>query len=252
MFVKERQQKILEILNENKSIRVDKVAKLLNVSECTIRRDLKELEQNKLLERTHGGAIIPDRTSFEPSFYDKEKEKSKEKVLIGKYAANMIKENDTVILDSGTTTLEIARNIHSENITVITNSVNIAHELCNKKGIELIVTGGNLRPKTRAMVGPITEEMLKKFRVDKAFIGANGISIKDGITTPNFIEAQTKKTMIDVSNEVIVVADSSKFNKRSFAIVESLEKIDSIVTTNDIDNDIFVQYENLGVNIITV
>ncbi|MFD3155669.1 DeoR/GlpR family DNA-binding transcription regulator [Haloimpatiens sp. FM7330] len=252
MFARERQQKILELLKDKNSIKVSQVCELLNVSESTIRRDLQEMEANNLLERTHGGAVTVEKTSFEPSFEEKKQEKNLEKSNIGKAAADLIKDNDTVILDCGTTILEIAKNIKAKNITVITNSIDIATELLNKKGIELIVTGGNLRLHTRAMVGPITEKILRNFRVDKVFLGANGISIKEGVTTPNFIEAQTKRTMIEVSKKIIVVSDSSKFDKVSLSVVCNLKDIDKIITTNDIDENIIKDYINAGVEMITV
>ncbi|WP_160680839.1 DeoR/GlpR family DNA-binding transcription regulator [Clostridium sp. C8-1-8] len=252
MFAEERQQKILDILNSKSSIKVMDIAELLNVSESTIRRDLQELEEKNLLMRTHGGAVgIDNRTNFEPSFIDKQDEKIDQKISIAEVASMMIEDGDTIILDSGTTTLEIAKRIRSRNITVITNSIDIASELSNKEGIEIIVTGGSLRLNTRAMVGHLTEAVIKNFRVDKAFVGANGISIEDGVTTPNFIEAQTKKTMINYASKVIIVADSTKFNNVSFSIICPIKAVSMIITSRDIEQDMIKEYSEVGVDIVT-
>ena len=250
MFSEERQQKISEMLQGKSSLKVNELSIIFEVSESTIRRDLTEMEDNGLLSRIHGGAVCFNRTSFEPSFKEKEDEMKIEKSSVGKKAASMIETGDTIILDSGTTTLEIAKNITASGITVITNSIDIADILSNKESIELIVTGGTLRVTTRAMVGSITEKNLQNFRVDKAFIGANGISISDGITTPNFIEAQTKKAMIAVADKVIIVADSSKFNKVSFAVICPIKHVSSIITSFDLNKEIQNEYENSGVEII--
>jgi Transcriptional regulators of sugar metabolism len=250
MFSEERQQKISELLKEKSSLRVSALAEIFNVSESTIRRDLQEMEEKGLLTRTHGGAVGVQGTSFEPSFKEKEVEEREEKVIIAKIAASIIKDGDTIILDSGTTTLEIAKHIEANKVTVITNSIDIAEVLSGNKKIDLIVTGGSMRVTTRAMVGHITENILKNFRVDKAFIGANGISIEEGITTPNFTEAQTKKAMMNVANKVIIAADSSKFNKVCFSVISPIRAVSSIITSGDLDKEILKDFEDAGVEII--
>lgn len=250
MFAEERYEKIVQMLNETSSIKVNELAGFFKVSESTIRRDLQEMEQKGMLTRTHGGAVGKSGTSFEPSFKEKETENHDQKVQIGILAAAMIKDGDTIILDSGTTSLEIAKHITARNVTVITNSIDIASELSMKDDIELIIAGGNLRKNTRAMVGPITENILKNFRVDKAFIGANGISIEEGITTPNFIEAQTKKAMIGVANKVIVSADSSKFNEVCFSVICPIRIVSTIITSSDVDENIIKEYKDSGVEIL--
>lgn len=250
MFSEERQRKIAELLKEKSSLRVTALAEKFNVSESTIRRDLQEMEERGVLTRTHGGAVGIQRTNFELSFKQKESEGRQEKVVIGQFAAEMIKDGDTVILDAGTTTLEIARHIKAERLTVITNSIDIAAILSNNENVELIVTGGSMRTTTRAMVGHITEYILKNFRVDIAFIGANGISVDEGVTTPNFTEAQTKKSMMNVANKVIVVADSTKFNKVCFSVVSSVRSISSIITSGEVDAEVIKSFEEAGVEII--
>lgn len=251
MFLMERQQKIYEMVKEKNSVQVNELAAMFGVSESTIRRDLQEMETMGLLARTHGGAMDISRMNYEMTFREKEVENSEEKVLIAEVAASMIKDGETVILDCGTTTLEIAKRITAKNITVITNSIDIAFELSNKDNIELIVAGGNLRYITRAMIGPLAENVFNSFRVDKAFIGANGISKKDGFTTPNLMEAKIKKTMIDVSGKAYIVADSSKFNKVCFSIICGIKKVSSIITSESVDEEIISQFREIGVDMIT-
>ena len=152
MFAEERHEIINNLLAEGGSVKVTELSEQLNVSEATIRRDLQEMEEKKLLKRTHGGAIRIEDTNFEPTFVDKKNKKHEEKVAIGKYAAKLINDGDTIIVDSGTTTLEIARNITAKNVTVITNSIDIAAELSNKEDIELIVTGGPDRAPRRSVI----------------------------------------------------------------------------------------------------
>jgi DeoR family fructose operon transcriptional repressor len=208
------------------------------------------MENNGLLIRTHGGAMEVSRLNYEMSFREKEVENINDKQKIGEIAAKMIQDGDTIILDSGTTTLEIAKRITAKSVTVITNSIDIALEISNKDNIELIVAGGSLRHTTRAMVGTLTETVFKSFRVDKAFIGVNGISIKDGFTTPNFLEAQIKKSIIEVAKKAIIVADRSKFNKVCFSIIGELKEACSIVTSESIEKEILIKFKELGVDII--
>lgn len=250
MFAEERQKEIVQMLKKTSSLKVADLSENFDVSESTIRRDLQEMQQKGMLTRTHGGAVGILPTSFEPSFREKESEKHDEKVKIGAIAASMVEDGDSIILDSGTTCLEIARHIMQQKVTVITNSIDIASELSVKKNIELIVTGGSLRINTRAMVGQITEQILSKFRVDKAFIGANGVSIEEGITTPNYIEAQTKRAMINVANKVILVTDSTKFNKVCFSVICPLRVVSAIITSSDTDENIVKEYEDSGVEIL--
>lgn len=250
MFAEERQLEIVSIIEKKGSIKVNELSNYFDVSEATVRRDLQEMEKRKLLKRTHGGALKTDITNFEPSFVQKKDEKRDEKTLIGKCAADMIKDGDTIMLDSGTTTLEIARNITAENITVVTNSIDIAAELSERKNIELILTGGNLRTNTRAMVGRICEEMISNFRVSKAFIGANGISLEQGVTTPNYEEAQCKRSMIKSALKPIIVADSSKFENVCFSLICPIKIVYSIITGGEIPDENVDSYRRLGIKVI--
>lgn len=251
MFSQERHMKIVEILQTKTSIKVNELADIFEVSESTIRRDLKEMVESGLIARTHGGAIGITNTIFEPTYKEKTLTKHDDKETIGKLAASMVEDNNTIILDSGTTALEIAKNLTARKITVLTNSIDIAYILSEKEEIEVIVIGGLLRQTTRAMVGVITEKILSYFRVDIAFIGANGISIKDGITTPNMVEAHAKRAMIEVANKVVVVADSTKFNNVCFSVICPLSSISTIITSRDLEDTLKTEFESTGIEIIT-
>ncbi|MBZ4663455.1 MAG: transcriptional regulator, DeoR family [Caloramator sp.] len=250
MFAEERKAKILEMINSGNSVRVSELSRLFNVSEATIRRDLIELEQAGCIVRTHGGAVSNTSTNFEPSFKEKQDKFLKEKEQIAKKAASLIEDGDTVTIDSGTTTQFISKYLNAKGVTVVTNSVNLADELSDREDVEVIVTGGLLRTKTKAMVGPVAEETLKKLKVDKLFLGANGISIKSGVTTPNIVEANTKRVMIEGAKEVFLLIDSSKFDEVNFSLICPVSKIDYIVT-DKLPKD-YEKYEHLGIKFILI
>lgn len=250
MFAKERKREILRILSEKGKVKTLELAEMLDVSEPTIRRDIADLDKQGALIRTHGGALPVEEQSIEPTFSEKVDKFSKEKIHIGKTAAALIKEGSTIVLDGGTTTLQIAKYLIGKSVTVVTNALDIAEELENKEGIEVILTGGNIRWKTRALVGPITEATLSRFRVDMAFIGTNAISVEDGITTPNLVEASAKKAMIKIAKRAFVVADHTKFGHSEFCQVANLEDIAGVITDPQIDDAVISQYEKEDLEVI--
>lgn len=249
MFAEERKIKIEQMVKDDQSVKVSDLAKLFNVSETTIRRDLDELEASGQIIRTHGGALSGPNTSFELSFIEKQDKFLVEKEYIGKLAASLINDGDTVILDSGTTTQYIAKYISARDTTILTNSVNLVDELANKKDTEVLVTGGTIRTITHAMVGPIAENMMKQFKADKLFLGANGVSLSSGVTTPNYIEASIKRAMVESAKKIYLTIDSSKFDEISFSLICPVSKINYIIT-DKLPKD-FVKYTQLGVEFIT-
>ena len=250
MFAEERKSKIIESLNKHGKVKVCDLSQRYEVSEVTIRRDLQELEEDKLIKRVHGGAVLNDNTKFEPTFSEKIDRFYDNKESVGKLAASLILDGDTIALDAGTTTLSTAKHIEAKNITVITNSVDIAYELAKKQDVEVIVTGGTLRWETRAMVGPVADNTLKSFRVDKAFIGTNAICVINGLSTPNIIEANTKREMIKIAKQTIVVCDHTKFNTVSFAKIVDLDSVDIIITDNQLDSELLEMFEEKDVKIM--
>lgn len=251
MFGEERKVEILNLLNSQGNVKVSELSKNYNVSEVTIRKDLQELEEEGLVRRVHGGAVLAHNTKFEPTFSEKSGKLIDEKIAIGKMAAAMIEDGDTIAIDSGTTTLQLAKYITARNLTVITNSLDIAIELADRQSVEVIVIGGSLRSETRALVGPVANMVLESLVVDKAFVGANGVSVTYGITTPNIVEANTKKQIIDSSKKAIILCDHTKFDLVSFAKITDISKVSCIVTDDNLDEDIKKTFEQKGVKIIT-
>jgi len=250
----ERRMKIMQKLSVNDQVFVIDLSKEFGVSEVTIRNDLEQLESKKLLIRARGGAMSTTQVvSFDMHLGEKHKLHLSEKVKIGKAAAKLIKESDTLILDSGTTTLEIARNIEPSysNVTVITNALNIANHLVSLQNVNLIIPGGVLRKNSLSLIGPLAEKSFRNFFVDKVFLGVDGFDTLNGISTPNIEEAFLNQIMIDVAREVIVVADSSKFLRKSLAFICKLDRIDTVITDSGILDEDKKRLEDAGIKIIT-
>ncbi|UUZ85072.1 DeoR/GlpR family DNA-binding transcription regulator [Paenibacillus sp. P26] len=252
MFEEERKAKIMERLSIHSRVDVQELIRVLGVSESTVRRDLKELEEAKPLKRTHGGAVSLSSVNFEPSFTEKEIRFQEEKKAIAKKAAEFIRDGDTILLDSGTTTQCLVRELKAFNrLTVVTNSVNFAYELQNHSGIELMLLGGTLRKGVLSLVGPFTDHCLGMIHVDKAFVAANGISVKQGLTTPNFDEAQVKRHMIGSAKTVFLLADHSKVDEVSFASFGRLQDIHVFITDDKAPESFISAAENLGLEVHT-
>ena len=234
MFEEERKRSILQFVEKHTRASVQELGQELSVSESTVRRDLKELEEARLLKRTHGGAVSLQSVNFEAAFPDKEDRFLDEKLRIARKAVEMIQEGDAILLDGGTTTLQIAKALKSfRNLKVITNSIMALNELKDCRNIEVSITGGMLRPDTMAFVGPMTERSLDMVRVDKAFLGTNGLDLREGITTPNMLEAATKRKMISVAKQTILLADHSKIGQISFCKVADLQEMDHCILDTD-------------------
>nr|WP_277674460.1 DeoR/GlpR family DNA-binding transcription regulator [Piscibacillus halophilus] len=231
LYSEERKNKICIYVQNNHRASVHELCNEFDVSESTIRRDLKELEDEKLLRRTHGGAISLESVNFEPTVTEKADRFLEEKKAISKQAATLIREGDTILIDSGTTTLELIDEVkHFTSLTVVTNSVSHADLLKESPHIEVIVPGGRLRHETQALVGPLTDRALGLLNFDKAFIGTNGIDLNQGLTTPNLIESATKHKMIQQAKQAILLVDHSKFNKISFAKFGEIKDLNYCIT----------------------
>lgn len=225
----------------------------MGVSESTVRRDLKELEEAKLLKRTHGGAVSLISVNFEAAYPDKADRFLDEKLRIARKAVEMIQEGDAILLDAGTTTLQIAKELKNfSNIKVITNSIMALNELKDCRNIEVSITGGMLRPDTMAFVGPMTERSLEMVRVDKAFLGTNGLDLEEGITTPNILEAATKRKMIAIAKQVILLADHSKIGKVSFCKVADVTEIDHCIVDSGAPDKFLREIAQIGIDVTLV
>ncbi|MEP0368182.1 MAG: transcriptional repressor AgaR [Cyclobacteriaceae bacterium] len=247
-----RRNIILDQISEKGQVYVDELSKEFGVSEVTIRNDLDQLEQKSLLIRARGGAMkIEGRVGIDYNLSEKDKLNYNEKVRIGQAAAKLITNAEIVLIDSGTTTAEMVKNLNNvEDLTVITNALNIATLLLNHPTVNLTIPGGFLRKKSQSLVGPMAERGLKNFYVDKAFLGVDGFDTTSGLYTPNIEEAHLNELMIEIANEVILLADSSKFKKKSFAFICPVEKIHTVVTDDRIHEDDKRRLEDAGVKVI--
>lgn len=253
MYSEERKLIILEYIQQYSRASVQELSEHLQVSESTIRRDLKELEEAKLLSRTHGGAISLQGVNFEPTYREKEDKFRREKEAIARKAVELIEEGETILVDSGTTTFHLVQELKSfSRLTVVTNSLILAQELQGVPGIDVLVTGGTLRRETLALVGPIAEQALDMVRVDKAFIATNGLDLRAGLTTPNLVEASMKAKMIKTAEQVILLADSSKIGKVTFAKFAKLTEIQKCVIDNEITDRIANEMRKIGIDVYLV
>ncbi len=251
MFAAERRNHIARLIDTHQRVIVAELAERFGVSEATIRRDLALLDGIGVLQRTHGGAIAAEQMTFEPDVTERQILHLEEKVQIGEKAVEFIEDGDSIILDAGTTTAHIARALKGRRkVTVITNALNIADELLGSPGIQILMTGGMARSRTSSLVGPYADEVLRQLNVDKVFLATNGISLTRGLTTPNPAEARTKQAMVEAANEVVAVADHSKFGRTFMAQIVPIRDLDMVVTDAGAESDVVHQLERLGVRAV--
>jgi len=225
----------------------------LNVCEVTIRKDLNKLDEMGLLKRTHGGAIAIVNVQFEPSLFERECKNLQLKSRIGRLAVDLIKDRETIILDSGTTTYQIAKNIKKKNfneLTIITNSIPIAYELMNRPNIHLIVLGGECRSLTGALVGSFTEDMLRSLYVDKVFLGTNGLSLERGLTAPNPTEAHTKTIMVKSAKKRIGVLDHTKIGQEYLVSFCPLSSLDVLIIDREVPSEYVELFKSEGIEVL--
>ena len=248
-----RRAGILDELESKGQVSVSELSKSFNVSEVTIRNDLAQLEKQNMLIRARGGAIkIKMRDiGLDSPLSDKMREHFQEKQKIGRKAAKLISEGDTIILDSGTTTAEVAKNLQQfKDLTIITNAINIATILAENYDFNVFVCGGFMRKKSLSLVGVMADENISSYYCDKLFLGVDGIDRKHGLSTPNVEEAHLNSVMIEVAKKVIVVTDSSKFFRRRFAAIAPISRIDTLVTDDGISDQDKQMLEQSGIEVI--
>jgi len=255
LLAEERRRKILDLLEKDGRVTVNGLVQRFNVSSVTMRADLDILAENGALVRSHGGAVRRLDPVQDYSVAFKETIHHAEKVRIGHAAARLVKSNQTVILDSGTTTLQVARHIKRQELrglTGITNALNIANELADAPNLSLIMIGGILRQVSNSFVGPQAERMLAALHADHLFLAVDGLDLEIGPTTPDILEAQLNRLMIAVSNEVTIVADSSKIGRRSLSTIGELSTIHRLVTDDRIAPEMAQAIRAKGLELIVV
>jgi DeoR family transcriptional regulator of aga operon len=243
----ERRRLVLDLLKKEGKVEVNKLAQQLNVSPMTIRRDLDVLSEKGLALRTRGGAISPN-INYELPLEEKMVSRADVKKRIGERAATLIEENESVLLDAGTTCLALARCIQNMHLTVITSDIRIAFELYKSPTIKLIVLGGIVQENVGAITGSFAEEMIDSLTVDKAFIGTSAVDNGLFLSTPTLEKASLKRKFIMNANSSILLADSSKFGRSSLFKICHLEQLDLLITDDQLDSFFLEEMESAGVN----
>ena len=251
MNIADRHKFILDKVLKEGTVSVVDLSEELKVSSVTIRKDLKFLEEKKLLFRAHGSA-----SHFDPYVNDspvniKERIHVDEKRQIAQKAVEFIKPEDSIIIASGTTVLEVARSIDPHmKLTVLTAALNVAESLLGHKDLEIVMLGGVVRKSSFSAVGPYAEKMLNDFACNKLFLGVDGIDLEFGLTTTNMLEAHLNQKMIKAAQRTIVVADSSKFGRKGFGKICDIDAVDIIITDSGINPAFVKKIEEAGVKLI--
>jgi DeoR family L-fucose operon activator len=253
MLVAERYEKIVGLVNTRGSIRVSELSELCQVTEETIRRDLDRLEESGRLRRSHGGAVsVKESQHPEIPYALREVIRAEEKKRIALEAIKRINPKERILLDASSTAWYMATDVPDLPLTVLTNSIKVATELSSKEKIEVISTGGILAQRSLSFVGPLAERSLDAYHVDKVFLSCKGVHLERGISESNELQARIKERMIGMADEVILLADSSKFGVQAFTHVADLSEVDVIITDRRIAKEILEQLENRGITVITV
>jgi DeoR family fructose operon transcriptional repressor len=235
LFAEERRRRILDRLRVSGKVTVEELSAEFGVSLPTIRTDLARLEEQGLLQRTHGGAIPPSGTLFEPAYAQRQVIRHAEKQAIARAAAELVEEGETILLDAGTTTYELALALRDRQaLTVVTNSIPIVLALMENRGIEVTLIGGRVQPRRLAVLGPLAVRFLAAFRVDKAFLSFNGVDVEAGFTVVDFEAAEAKERMMACARETIVLADSEKIGRAAFAHVAPVAAARRLITDEGI------------------
>jgi DeoR/GlpR family transcriptional regulator of sugar metabolism len=250
MLAGERRTQILEMLKEEGSVRTTALSRIFNVSEVTIRQDLEKLAANGLISRAHGGAFlatVPDQVRSMALVHSEHMDR---KAAIGRAAASLVKPGNRIILDSGSTTTEIARALQARPLTVITNALNIALLLGTNPDIEVMVTGGDFKAPTLSLTGEKAAGFFGDVHVDQLFLATAGVDIDTGLSYPGFADLPVKRAMVQAAGEVILVADSSKIGKRSLAVLGGLDLVSCLVTDSGISDESRRRLEQRGIRVI--
>lgn len=253
MLVPERYEKIVSLVNERGSIRVSELSELCQVTEETIRRDLDRLEHSGRLRRSHGGAIsVKDTQQPETPYAEREIMHAEEKKRIALEAIKRIGPKERILLDASSTAWYMAASVPDLPLTVLTNSIKVATELSSKEKIEVISTGGILAQRSLSFVGPLAERSLDSYHVDKVFLSCKGVHLDRGISESNELQARIKERMIGIADEVILLADSSKFGVQAFTHVADLAQVNVIITDRRIAKETLDRLIDRGITVITV
>jgi DeoR family transcriptional regulator of aga operon len=253
LYLEERRQQILKLLDGSGRVSVTELAQRFGVSEVTIRSDLRSLAERNLVVRTHGGAVPTARAVGELSLAIRSQQRVAEKERIGSAAAEMVSDGDAIILDSSSTTLEIARRLkRRHDLTIVTNSLAIALEMHDAPGITVAMPGGTLRRDMSSLVGGNGVEMFDRFNIRKGFFGAHGITVPEGLTDVSAEEAEVKRPLVAKCHEVIAVLDATKWGRVGLASFADLSVLRCVITDKEAPADMVGQVQALGIQVVLV
>jgi DeoR/GlpR family transcriptional regulator of sugar metabolism len=240
MLAETRRRTLLELIARQGFATLDELVKALGVSESTVRRDLESLDLAGAIKRTHGGAVYSGEVRAMPALEDRAASSHEEKVAIGQATAALIEDGESILLDGGTTTLEVARALAGRSLQVVTNSLPIAQTLASSKSIDLIMIGGYVYPRTGVALGPLAIATMQNIRVRKAILGAGGV-VAEGIYNSNLLLVETERQMMSCGQEVVIVADRTKFGRLALARLCGLDEVHRLVT----DAELPAEYREL-------
>lgn len=255
LLTEERRRAVLEMINRQGRVVISDLSRYFNVSSVTARADINALSKRDLLVRSHGGAIRKADIAVDFPLDVKESQHHEEKVRIGHAAAGLLQEGQTLLLDSGTTTLEVARAVRKRKLsrlTLVTNSLPVAWELSGVPEINLIMIGGVLRHISRSFAGPQAQKMIADLRVDHLFLGVDGLELEMGLLTPDILEAELNAAMIRSAREVTVVTDSSKIGRSSLSLIAPITSAHRIITDSGITPHHHELLKGRGIEVIVV
>jgi DeoR family transcriptional regulator of aga operon len=247
----ERQKQILSLLSQHGRLSVAEIVSQFSISEATARRDLETLSSQGKALRVHGGVIAVEQAPPELPILERENEQGDEKARIGRAAAALVGNHETIFLGSGTTVLEIARNLRDhKNLTVITNSLPVLNLLAGNKEITVVSLGGMLRESELSFIGHITEQALSEVRVDKVFMGTRGVSLEHGLTNDYLQETLTDRAILRIGREVLIVADHTKVNRVATVLLAPLKSMQTLLTDSNADKKFVQALKKQGITVI--
>ncbi len=248
MLAETRRRILLDLLARQGFATLDELVKALGVSESTVRRDLETLDLTGSVKRTHGGAVYAGEVRSMPALEDRASTATAEKAMIGRATAALIEDGESILLDGGTTTLEVARALTGRSLQVVTNSLPIAQLLSPNKSVDLILIGGYVYPRTGVALGPLASATMQGLRVRKAILGAGGI-VAEGIYNSNMLLVETERQMMTCGQEVIIVADHGKFGKLALARLCGLDEVQRVVSDSGLADEYRSILETAGVQL---
>jgi DeoR/GlpR family transcriptional regulator of sugar metabolism len=250
MFAAERRQVILELVRSNGAVSLRELARIVKTSEVTVRRDLRQLEAEGMLARRHGGAVANDRTAYEPSYTEKTGVASDEKAAIADLAAELVSPGDAIVIGAGTTTQALAKRLaRLADLTVVTNSLLVTQAFARSPGIEVMVTGGQLRGSIHALVGSAAEDSVATLRVRRAFLSGNGLTAARGMSTPNASVAAIDRALAATATEVVALVDNTKIGVDTMMQTVPPGQITHVVTDAGANPDELAALREAGVRV---